>query len=1222
MQLDVKADSQPDSQGQARPPRAPSRSPAPQAHERLGAAAGALARLDTGLAPIPLVVRSHYSFLNSTLSPGAIVELARAGGFPAVALCDQGNLHGAVEFALAAKAAGVKAIIGVEIRCDADPLWLYVENATGYGNLCRLISDKTRSEASARKGRVESAARGPGLDFAVRELAAAPRDGLLAVSTDAGLARLFPGRFYRAIRTRGELRRHSFEPGGLPVVPVFPVHYARADSRWQFDVVQSIRTLTLLRQPHPAKVLESKWSFRTAEELAVLFGRYPELAATTRKLADRCDFAFRFGQPQFPDFRPPDGSSPRQFLRQLVLRGLEARYGVVEAGRLMPQVEQELAMIGAVGYEEYFLVVWDLLGSCREQGIDWITRGSAADSLVCYCLGISGVCPIRFDLYFRRFLNAERMAMRKLPDIDIDFPHDRKDDVVDLLFAKYGRDHCAVVGGFSTFRARSAFAEVAKVFGVAEREVRRFTQHFPWSMGGGWPESGNSDVGRPAGAGGRLEALLRASPECRDLPLDEEPFASALAMAEFLDGVPRHPKMHPCGMVLSRQPMSELTATFVSQKGYPTTQYDMDAVEAIGLVKMDILAQGGLAVMRDVKAMLRERGVVADCERFTVTHLSGEGCPNTRALDAHEAPTRRARLRAALIGDDTCLGSRTRGARPFEQANTGQMACREHLCGADVPLLFEHREGASGFDDPEVWGLIAGGHARGVHHIESPAMTSLCQMCNVHDIDTLIAIVSVIRPGAANEDKKREFTRRYQGLSAVACPHPAIADCLRSTFGLVVYEEHILQICEAFAGLPGGRADVLRRGLVKDDPRVVAEMAPEFAAAARRLGRTEDEIRRVWELVIGFHGYAFCRAHSTAYGVEAYQSAWLKRYFPAEYMAGVLSNGKGFYRPLVYVLECHRLGIPLVGPCVNDPGPGFRVIDRPGPLPGAGERASMPGSGSGRAIRVPVGSIESLSARTREAIVAERARGAYASLSDFYLRVHPGLDEMEALSKAGALDGFGRSRCEQFWEIQRAHQRWGGEGTAGQPWLLPPVARDMPTTAAAARGGGPGESGAGGSALDLTEPSRLQRLRWEVGLLGFPASGHPLELYPDVAWETYCPVARLGRFVGEEITLCGLVIEDRVHHQATGEPMKFLTLADWTGMIETELFARTYKTYGLATVRYPVLEVTARVEPFENGQGHSLRVVRAGRPRLVNRRSRADRSANAGCPDGGVRTRP
>src|SRR6202142_2715079 len=268
---------------------------------------------------------------------------------------------------------------------------------------------------------------------------------------------------------------------------------------------------------------------------------------------------------------------------------------------------EELGIIGEVGYEEYFLITWNFLRECRRRGIEWITRGSAADSLVCYCLGISSVCPIRFDLYFRRFLNKERMALNKLPDIDIDFAHDSKDDVVKLIFEKYGREHCAVVGGFSTFQARSAFAEVAKVLGVAEREVRRFTDHFPWSFGGGWVPNEHTPSG-----GAKLRAMLAASPENRDLPLDEEPFKTALDMAEFLDGMPRNPKMHPCGVVLSRQPMHELTPTFISNKGYPTTHFDMDAVEAIGLVKIDILAQGGLAAMRDAKQWLARRGVEVD----------------------------------------------------------------------------------------------------------------------------------------------------------------------------------------------------------------------------------------------------------------------------------------------------------------------------------------------------------------------------------------------------------------------------------------------------------------------------------------------------------------------------------------------------------------------------------------------------------------------------------
>src|SRR3989449_2512882 len=234
--------------------------------------------------------------------------------------------------------------------------------------------------------------------------------------------------------------------------------------------------------------------------------------------------------------------------------------------------------------------MWDLLQECRRRGIEWITRGSAADSLACYCLEISGVCPIRFDLYFRRFLNKDRMALNKLPDIDVDFPHDRKDDVMDLIFEKYGPEHTAVVGGFSTFQSRSAFAEVAKVLGVSEYQVRRLTERLPHYS-----------------RAGELAQAVAETQECRDLPFEEEPYRTALQMAYFLDGFPRYPKMHPCGLVLSRQPMNEVTPCFISAKGYPTTHFDMDSIEAVGLVKMDILAQGGLAVMRDVKEMLKKR---------------------------------------------------------------------------------------------------------------------------------------------------------------------------------------------------------------------------------------------------------------------------------------------------------------------------------------------------------------------------------------------------------------------------------------------------------------------------------------------------------------------------------------------------------------------------------------------------------------------------------------
>jgi DNA polymerase III alpha subunit len=550
--------------------------------------------------------------------------------------------------------------------------------------------------------------------------------------------------------------------------------------------------------------------------------------------------------------------------------------------------------------------------------------------------------------------------------------------------------------------------------------------------------------------------------------------------------------------------------------------------------------------------------------------------------------------------------------------------------------------------DRRVWSLIASGNARAVHHIESPAMISLCKMCNVQDIDTLIAIVSVIRPGAANESKKMEFARRYQRLSPIHYPHPSLEPCLRSTFGLVVYEEHILQMCEAFAGLPPGRADILRRALGKGKTDIIAQIQTEFADCARKLGRTEPEIAEVWELVAGFKGYAFCKAHSTAYGVEAYQSAWLKLNHPAEFMAAVLTNGKGFYHPLVYVLECHRLRIPLLPPSINEPGPQFTVVRNQSRAAQAAdpnakcrmpksERVKCPRTGPsdlelrdslefrhsdfGSCIRVPLTNIKGLTLQTKETILREYSRDPFCSLQDFVVRVQPLSEEMEALIRAGAFDKFGKPRTIQYWEFKTGrrlcNQRSAGRHSPNPKSKtqnpkqiqmpnpeLPNYRRNVSSNLELQDSFGFPHSDFGFSqrlpSIPLSEPDRLQCLRWEEELLGYPVSGHPLELYPDIAWHTYCPINRLGKHIGQQIVTCGLVIEQRLFHQVTGEPMKFITITDWTGIIETELFARTYRSYGLNTIRYKVLEITATVEPFENNRGYTLRVLQAGKPRSLH----------------------
>jgi len=1030
----------------------------------------------SGIPPfVPLRIHSYYSFLDSLLSPEDIVELAVKYECPAVAMTDAGNLHGAVRFVQAAQAAGIRPVIGTEIEIDQATVLLYARDRNGYTNLCRILSGHgpgRPARLSLRNFRFDT-------------------EGLIAVSAHAALAPHFPGAFYPAVA------RPPRATAGLPAnaVATPPIRYAAAGDQKDFEIVQSIRTLTLLNQSHPEK-RKGTYAFPDPRSLRERFKAHPEMIGLTQEIADRCDFDFEFGKMQIPPFRAPGGMTAHGFLRELVLHGVRDRYGAGRA-RLLPQIEEELGMIEEVGYEEYFLVVWDLLQTCRGEGIEWITRGSAADSLVCYCLGISDVCPIRFELDFRRFLNRERMQLNKLPDIDIDFAHDRKDDVVDLMFEKYGPEHTAVVGGFSTYQSRSALGDVAKVMGVSEHQVRRVTTLIPHLRARDLEDARNHV-------------------QCGDVPFDEEPFATAFRLARKLDGFPRNPKMHPCGVVLSRDPMAHLTPTFVSAKNYPTTHVDMDAAEDIGLVKIDILAQGGLAVLRDAGDMVREQGVEIDYKTCSARVPFGVRCSGLEAQATPPPDNRKPET--------------------------------------------ENREP---FSDPRIWDLISSGQARAVHHIESPAMISLCRMCNVRDIDTLIAIVSVIRPGAANEKKKQLFTRRYQGIEPVTYPHPSLESCLRTTFGMIIYEEQVLQVCDAFTSMSPGDADRLRRALNKRDWDKVRELGKLFWKAARACRHTEEEIKKVWLFLCGFNGFSFCKAHSTAYGVEAYQGAWMKTYFPTEFMAAVLTHGKGFYSSLVYVLECLRLGIRMLPPCVDDPGPGYRARN-------------------GNLIRVPLSSIKGLTAQLPPRVLRERGSAPFASLRDFLHRVRPTREESELLLRAGALDFFAERadpdrvcRTPLFWDIQ---------------WLTGAYAPDQDSLFAET----PDHPR---PPVSRTEPTRLEQLDAEAELLGFTVSGHPLDRYPDIAWETYCPVAELKQHLGKEVTCCGLIVIDRVVHHDDGDQMKFITLADRTGLVETQMFKTTYKKFGLATVRYPVLEVTATVEPFDNANGFTLNIHRAGKPR-------------------------
>jgi len=922
--------------------------------------------------------RSCYSFMESLLTPERIVEIAAEAGCKAVGICDS-NLHAAVPFFQAAQAAGLKPIIGAELSVNNRLRRLYAKNRNGYQNLCCLLSEPKITR-----------------DFWMQH-----RDGLIA------------------------------SPSTAP-----PIRCESEADLLNLRILESIRTLTLLNEEHPAK--SSGGAFSTAA--------YPD----EQRIAEECGFAFEFGVLSFPHFDPPEACTPREFLTRLAVRGLVERYGT-QAARHRSQLDTELQMIAEVGYEAYFLTVWELLQHCRRDGIEWITRGSAADSLVCFCLGISDVCPVRFELYFQRFLNRDRMALKKLPDIDLDFPHDRKDAVVEKVFSLHKAGHVAVVGGFNTFHARSAVAEIGKVLGMPERLVRRLTEHFPWLA--------RAEEAENAAATAKAQGLF-----------DEEPALTALRLASRLEGLPRHTKMHPCGLVLSRHPIHNFTPTFQSNKGWPTTHFDMNAVEDVGLVKLDILAQGGLAVLRDTR---------------------------------QELASRRSVISSSFAGP---------------------------------------------WDDTSVWEMIATGNARGVHHIESPAMTNLAKMCDCRDIDSLVAIVSVIRPGAANTLRKSTFARRALGLEKPTYPHPSLEPVLRSTHGVIAYEEHILQIAEAFAAMPPGRADILRRALVKMNDAEIQKMRCEFEACARSHGRSEEEIHAVWNLVHMFCGYAFCRAHSTAYALEAWQAACLKKHHPAEFLASVLTHGKGFYSRLLYSLECRRLGIGFLPPDVNS-SRGRYFVD------------------AENLIRVPLEAIANLPEALLEKISTQRQHGPFKSLRDFYERTLATEASLHLLLRVGALDSLITSRTETVWDIRQLAQ-YGSSMFSTQ--------KHCKLTA---------------------EPPLLEKLRDEFELLGFTVSSHPLDLWPDIAWDTYCQVSHLPECIGQRVTLCGLVVAERTHHQSDGELMKFMTLCDRSGLIETEMFARPFRKFGLETIRHPVLEIKGIVAPFDGALGYSLKIEAVRQPR-------------------------
>ncbi len=1083
--------------------------------------------------------RSCYSFGSALSRPEDLVAFARRHRMPAVALTDLDGMYAAIHFYQACKKADVKPIIGTEFElAEGNSVTLLARGIRGYGNLCRLVSlRQLREEPLSIRDLSEYAQDVVCLmggekqagDTAMPASAAPPRRGDTRTSPfDAlrALREVFGRNLYVELSIHdaegtAQARRLAMlaDEQGVPVVATCASRCIHREEGLLLRALQSIGTLTLLDQPHSDKP-PGTWHFRTPAEMQKLFGRRPDALRNTRVIAEQCSFEIDLDRNRFPASSAPPGKTAMQHLRDLCVAGCKWRYvdtlppkgmggkrpTLAEA---LARLERELAIIEQVHYAEYFLVFHEIVQYCRSRGIATLARGSAADSLVCYVLGVSHACPFRFDLPFDRFLNPERAKFSKMADIDLDLPWDRRDEVIRWVFERWGSDRVAMIGLPNTYHARAAVAELGKIFGLPAHEVHKATKLLPRT------------------AATHIEQAIRRSPEAREFPVREEPYRTILQLARSLEGIPHHWAMHPCGAVVSPEPLTDLVPVQRSPKGYLVSQYDMDAIEAMGFIKIDLLGQAGLSVLRD-----------------TVNEI--------RLTEGHEIDLHH-----------------------------------------DID-----------YADRRTWNLIATGGARGVHHIESPAMTSLLRQCNCRDIDCLTAIVAIIRPGAANQGKKDLFARRYQGFESPQYAHPSLVPVLEKTYGLMVFEEHILQIATDFAGMNLGRADVLRRALNKENRALIAEMKGEFWRCARGLGRADAEIASVWAQLEGFCGFMFNKAHSAEYAVEAFQGAWLKERWPAHYLAAILSNYRGFYSnsptlpQILYVMEALRLGIGMLPPCVNRSGPKFRV-----------EKERRGEEENRRMIRVPIMHIKGISQEFVMRYQSERDKGVFEDLTDFLERCRPGEAEAISLLDSGALDCFGLPRPLVFWQIRRylhttgrddgpslyaqtrrsdAETRRHGESHAsrqahlsasqGPVMKAPPVPhKELPP-------------------VDLTTPDAWQIARREMELLGFPITIDALtflgrdEHDRPIDWSRYVPINELDRYHGQRVTVCGIMVADRINLTTGGDLMKFVSLADRTGAVEAFLFPDTYRRFGHLTVANPILAASGVVEPFENRNGCNLRI--------------------------------
>ena len=1056
-----------------------------------------------------LHVHTEYSLLDGSNKIKEYVEKIKALGMTAGAITDHGVMYGVIDFYKAAREAGINPVLGCEVyvapgsRLDREMvhgedryyhLVLLAENNTGYGNLMKIVS----------KGFVEGYYYKPRVDMEVLEKY---HEGIIALSAclagevQRNLVRgmyeeakevayryercFGKGNFFLELQDHGipeqklvnqQLLRMSQETG-IELVATNDVHYTNAEDAEPHDILLCLQTGKKLADEDRMRYEGGQYYVKSEEEMKSLFPYALQALENTQKIADRCHVEIEFGHTKVPHFEVPEGYDSWTYLNKLCHEGLDKRYGA-DAPKYLQKLDDELAVIKNMGYVDYFLIVWDFIHYAREHDIMvGPGRGSAAGSLVSYTTGITDIDPVRYNLIFERFLNPERVSM---PDIDVDFCFERRQEVIDYVVEKYGKDCVTQIVTFGTLAARGVIRDVGRVMDLPYNFVDTIAKAIPNELGI------------------TIDKALMMNPELRGMYESDESVKKLIDMSRRLEGLPRHTSMHAAGVVISQKPMDEYVPLSRASDGTITTQFTMTTIEELGLLKMDFLG-------------LRTLTVIQNAVRLA-----------------------------------------------------------EKSSGKKIDM------NAIDYNDKKVLDSLGTGKTDGVFQLESAGMKNFMKELKPQSLEDVIAGISLYRPGPM--DFIPAYIKGKDHPESITYDCPELEPILAPTYGCIVYQEQVMQIVRDLAGYTWGRSDLVRRAMSKKKGKVMEQERKNFVygnpeenvpgCIAR--GIDEKVANKIYDNMIDFAKYAFNKSHAAAYAVVAYQTAYLKYYYPVEFMAALMTSVlDNTSKVSEYIYTCRQMGIAILPPDINEGEGGFSV--------------------SGQAIRYGLSAIKSIGRPVIDAIVEERKiRGPFTTLKDFITRLsgrEVNKRTIENFIKAGALDGLEGNRRQKmmiYGSLLDALNQEKKTTMAGQMTLF-----DI----------APEEDKAEYEIKlpNVEEYDKEVLLGFEKEVLGIYISGHPLEEYMERLKKNTNAVTTdfvldeetgtLKVSDGAKVRIGGMIIDKVIKYTKSNKAMAFITLEDLVGTVEIIIFPKDYERYAKYLENDAKVFVEGRVTAEEDRNG-------------------------------------